>query len=133
MARFIGTETGDCLQVFSVSSTTRWLSSILLWKKSSLWAHKPALSLSPEEGQDPEMQSFSEPHFPFCTSATKVVLGLASEPAQLPGPQGCYGERAVKDPVNLGPLLRFDYMISGLVKSCLSFRLTSLFPGSREV
>ena len=38
MVSFIeaGANTGDCPQVPSVSSTTSWLSSVLLWERSSL-------------------------------------------------------------------------------------------------
>ena len=42
MARFIGAKAKDCLQVPSISSMTRWFSSISLWRKSSLWGYKPA-------------------------------------------------------------------------------------------
>ena len=41
VARFIGAKRKDSPQVPYVSSM-RWLSSVLLWKKTSLWGCKPA-------------------------------------------------------------------------------------------
>ena len=41
MVRFTGVEINDCPQLLSVSLMTRWLSSVSLWKKSSLVFTKP--------------------------------------------------------------------------------------------
>lgn len=114
-ARFIRVKAKACPQVHQalVSPTTRWLCSVSLRKKSSLWDRR--LTFVPTKPGRAKTQSC---HATILASrlqwSSTVSVPIPSARGAVLQPMGCWRD--------LRPLLNFDYMSLGLGKSRLSFK-----------
>lgn len=110
MTWFIGAKSKDYPQVPGVLSRTRWLSSVQLWKKTSLWSSRLALRpIRPRRARRHGCRTslcLISPSacLPPWPSGTSIVLGCMNK----------WTKDQTNEQTKLGPLLSFDHIFLSL-------------------
>lgn len=105
-----------------VSSTTKWLSSFSLQKKSSLWGCRPALVPTKSRAAVPLIGAQGSQ---WSSTVSVLIQPVILWPVLRFSSRSCWRETQWM----LEPLLSFDHIFLGLHKSRLSFQLSNPFTG----